>query len=1583
MFRISKPASRFLSLLLAVVMVFGMFPVSAFAADAVSYEKASSLENGATYVIVADGYAMTSTPHDGYTNNTNYSYSGFEGVTVTTSGNNITNGVTTDMYWKLVSSGSGYTVQHVDSGKYLSATYTSNSSGSGSTGKLFLEASANDTWSLNGKKFVSKNATNSSSSEKQLTYDNSPSGSVTNGKANFFGIRSSGDDITFYKVVGDINSGNSGNGNSGNNGGSTTAPAAKDIEITTTKTNLSSTSQKSVSIEVGQKLNVTVNNGSSNNRNYAVSATSSNGGAVSGMPDSLNIPGTREGNSTNSFTVTGKTAGTVVISLSDNSNSSTYLGEITITITGESSGNSGSGNTGSGSGSGSQQPSTPATGSIVVIAGSDMQAGADTMNPILNQVKKNHASAYGVLMAGDYSSGSSSNSDMTSMDNAFATAYPDMSANNRIYIRGNHDSGNSSSMIATTGAHDTDYYGVYAIGEKDGFGTTVANNLKSYLDAKIAANDNKPIFVVTHKPLHKNSRNDNTDAINVFNVLNNAGEAGLNIIFLFGHNHSSTYDDYIGGGSIYLPEGDEMMVGGGSGTYELKFTYMNPGYVGYCRNTNDNALTMTAFEITNNQVTIKRYDTNGVHVLKAAGTSSNSTYPANTTVYQSPQYIALSGDIIIPENPGQGGSGDSGSGSTTTSSINITSSSSGASASATINAGDTLTINLTNGSSSNSKTYTVTSGNTGVAQVTSSSSFSLAASASSAITVKGIAAGTTTIEIYGTGSGSAYSATINLTVKGSGSGSGSQQPGETLTAAITMQKENSISSATISKEINVGDKLSLTLTSTSGAQKSVTTENTKATVASVSETSFNISANGSKTVTIEGLTAGSTKITFKGSSSGGSDYYAVVNLTVKGEGTTEPSEPETPDTSKTVHNIGFESDVHSRASEFNTYFTAINKALSPDLEFVAFGGDYADYANESDAVIDQLVGYLGTTPYAFTYGNHEYYNGTASSKYLTLNGVVDKSDVYDIFMFGATEWSNDSWTFSSSQVTALSNYLKSAPTDQPIFVVSHLPLHYFKSNSTERYATNALEVIELLNQYPNVIFIWGHTHSQGDPDYGKINTTSIKYSSSKTADIKFVYASNGTVRTDRDVSDINGLVATYDETAKTVTLTYYNQNAKVVSSADCKTIQIQGTPTCSHTWQDATCTAAKTCTKCGATDGEALGHDIVVDKAVAATCTATGLTEGEHCSRCDDATVAQTEIAALGHTWDEGVVTKEPTKAEPGIRTYTCGTCGETKTEEIPYEDTDKPSVEPFVERIAGANRVATALAVATELKEVLGVDKFDAIIIAAGGTSKDTKKFADALSGSYLASIKNAPILLYTSGNLAEENLAFIKDNLSKNGIIYLLGGEAAVPAEVSAALSGYTVKRLKGNDRYETNRAILNEAGLDNAKEILIATGDNFADCLSASATGLPIMLVKGSNTALDAQQIEFLNGLKGKKFTILGGTAAVSAELEAAIEAVIGAEVERIQGEKREETSTLIAKKYFADADLALIAYSKNYPDGLAGGVLANALGAPLLLTNAGNEKYAAAYIEENDIDSGYILGGTAVISNDTANIVFGLK
>ncbi|MCM1267477.1 MAG: hypothetical protein NC302_06190 [Bacteroidales bacterium] len=77
---------------------------------------------------------------------------------------------------------------------------------------------------------------------------------------------------------------------------------------------------------------------------------------------------------------------------------------------------------------------------------------------------------------------------------------------------------------------------------------------------------------------------------------------------------------------------------------------------------------------------------------------------------------------------------------------------------------------------------------------------------------------------------------------------------------------------------------------------------------------------------------------------------------------------------------------------------------------------------------------------------------------------------------------------------------------------------------------------------------------------------------------------------------------------------------------------------CEHEWADATCTAPKTCSKCGATEGEALGHTWV-DATFAApkTCSVCGETEGtvkqsyfeEHGVEVADAPVACTVDALI------------------------------------------------------------------------------------------------------------------------------------------------------------------------------------------------------------------------------------------------------------------------------------------------------------------------------------------------------------------
>ncbi|MDE5780525.1 MAG: leucine-rich repeat protein [Lachnospiraceae bacterium] len=68
----------------------------------------------------------------------------------------------------------------------------------------------------------------------------------------------------------------------------------------------------------------------------------------------------------------------------------------------------------------------------------------------------------------------------------------------------------------------------------------------------------------------------------------------------------------------------------------------------------------------------------------------------------------------------------------------------------------------------------------------------------------------------------------------------------------------------------------------------------------------------------------------------------------------------------------------------------------------------------------------------------------------------------------------------------------------------------------------------------------------------------------------------------------------------------------------------------------------------------------------AATCTEKGYTGDKYCEDCQLTIENGTETKALGHSWDEGSITKEPTATETGEMTYRCSRCTETKTEEIP-----------------------------------------------------------------------------------------------------------------------------------------------------------------------------------------------------------------------------------------------------------------------------------------------------------------------------
>jgi putative cell wall-binding protein len=211
---------------------------------------------------------------------------------------------------------------------------------------------------------------------------------------------------------------------------------------------------------------------------------------------------------------------------------------------------------------------------------------------------------------------------------------------------------------------------------------------------------------------------------------------------------------------------------------------------------------------------------------------------------------------------------------------------------------------------------------------------------------------------------------------------------------------------------------------------------------------------------------------------------------------------------------------------------------------------------------------------------------------------------------------------------------------------------------------------------------------------------------------------------------------------------------------------------------------------------------------------------------------------------------------------------------------------------------------------------------------------------------------------------------------MIYMLGGEAVVPEAAITGLSGFKSKRLWGTDRYATNVEILKEAGVS-GDEILVASGTGFADSLSASATGKPILLVKN---AIQPSQKAFIESLMGKKFYMIGGTGAVSKDIETYFKGL--GTVTRIDGATRYDTSANVAKTFFSEPKGAVIAYGANFPDGLCGGVLANTIGGPLVLTGNGNTDEAVKYAGETGMKSGMVLGGPTLISDDSAKAIFHL-
>ncbi|MFF1572869.1 cell wall-binding repeat-containing protein [Leifsonia sp. NPDC058292] len=291
-----------------------------------------------------------------------------------------------------------------------------------------------------------------------------------------------------------------------------------------------------------------------------------------------------------------------------------------------------------------------------------------------------------------------------------------------------------------------------------------------------------------------------------------------------------------------------------------------------------------------------------------------------------------------------------------------------------------------------------------------------------------------------------------------------------------------------------------------------------------------------------------------------------------------------------------------------------------------------------------------------------------------------------------------------------------------------------------------------------------------------------------------------------------------------------------------------------------------------------------------------------------------------------------------GAHTYRVDAAYGTKNHSASVSGSLTVVASPTVNRVSGQDRYAGAIAVSQAAYPDPGTAKV--VYLASGET------FPDALSAAAAAAKEHGPLLLTPAASLPPAVKKEI-ERLAPEKIV-VVGGPGAVSAKVFDQLDGLSdeLVRYSGLSRYETSQTIVDRVfGDSGVNTLYIATGANFPDALSAGAAAgansSAVLLVPGSSTTLDAATSALITKLHPAAIRITGGTGSVSPAIAAAL-AGKAASVTRVGGIDRYATSQAINSDAFASASSVYIANGLNFPDALAGAVLAAENTAPLYVT-----------------------------------------
>lgn len=287
-----------------------------------------------------------------------------------------------------------------------------------------------------------------------------------------------------------------------------------------------------------------------------------------------------------------------------------------------------------------------------------------------------------------------------------------------------------------------------------------------------------------------------------------------------------------------------------------------------------------------------------------------------------------------------------------------------------------------------------------------------------------------------------------------------------------------------------------------------------------------------------------------------------------------------------------------------------------------------------------------------------------------------------------------------------------------------------------------------------------------------------------------------------------------------------------------------------------------------------------------------------------------------------------------------------------------------------------------TEVARFGGTDRYETAVLASRGTFQPGvptvhlatgADFPDALAAS-AATRGQGPVLLVRQDSIppvVAEELRRLQP-----AVVHIAGGPAVVSAQVEAevvALTGASVVRDAGTDRYVTAARVSAATFAPQVPVAYVATGMNFPDALAAGATGALLggpVLLTARDRLPEATRAE-LARLRPAQIVIVGQTGVVTSAVETAVRAI--APTVRLGGGDRYATARELTRHAVAAgaAGAVAVAIGTDYPDALAAGPVAANRGGIVVLTGTILAPSTAEEIVRVDPGQVFFLGAEAVM------------